>query len=108
VTEIARMAILSSGDFGRWAFGIVPPRRDRHGRTGIVKGRSVRSDVIALIMSSYLASGIFGIYFANYYNQTRTHLPLNKDSPVARPVETVGRILPVPILGGLHHQYVRI
>ena len=33
---------------------------------------------------------------------------LNKDSPVTRPVETVGRILPVPILGGLHHQYVRI
>jgi hypothetical protein len=33
---------------------------------------------------------------------------LNKDSPVSRAVETVGRILPVPILGGLHHQYVRI
>ncbi len=25
-----------------------------------------------------------------------------------RPVETVGHILPMPILGGLHHQYVRI
>jgi transposase InsO family protein len=46
--------------------------------------------------------------YANYYNQTRTHLSLNKDSPVTRPIETVGRILPVPILGGLHHQYVRI
>jgi transposase InsO family protein len=45
---------------------------------------------------------------ANYYNQTRTHLSLNKDSPVTRPIETVGRILPVPFLGGLHHQYVRI
>ena len=45
--------------------------------------------------------------YANYYNQTRTHLSLNKDSPVTRPIETVGRILPVPILGGLHHQYVR-
>jgi Integrase core domain len=46
--------------------------------------------------------------YAKYYNQTRTHLSLNKDSPVSRGVETVGRILPVPILGGLHHQYVRI
>lgn len=46
--------------------------------------------------------------YAKYYNQTRTHLSLNKDSPVSRAVETVGRILPVPILGGLHHQYVRI
>jgi len=46
--------------------------------------------------------------YAIYYNQTRTHLSLNKDSPVSRAEETVGRILPVPILGGLHHQYVRI
>ena len=46
--------------------------------------------------------------YANYYNQTRTHLSLNKDSPVSRAIETVGRILPIPILGGLHHQYVRI
>jgi hypothetical protein len=27
---------------------------------------------------------------------------------VTRPIEMVGRIVPVPILGGLHHQYVRI
>jgi transposase InsO family protein len=46
--------------------------------------------------------------YATYYNQSRTHLSLNKDSPVSRAVETVGRILPVPILGGLHHRYVRI
>jgi transposase InsO family protein len=46
--------------------------------------------------------------YAIYYNQTRTHVSLNKDSPVSRAVETVGRILPVPILGGLHHQYMRI
>ena len=46
--------------------------------------------------------------YATYYNQSRTHLSLNKDLPVSRAVETVGRILPVPILGGLHHRYVRI
>jgi transposase InsO family protein len=46
--------------------------------------------------------------YADYYNRTRTHLSLNKDSPVSRTVESFGRILPVPILGGLHHQYVRI
>jgi len=49
-----------------------------------------------------------GCYQAGLYNQTRTHLALNKDSPVTRPIETVGRILPMTILGGLHHQYVRI
>jgi hypothetical protein len=46
--------------------------------------------------------------YANYYNQSRTHLSLNKDAPVSRAIQTVGRILLVPILGGLHHQYVRI
>jgi hypothetical protein len=43
----------------------------------------------------------------NYRSAAQSHLSLNKDSPVTRPVETVGRILPVQILGGLHHQYVR-
>ena len=42
------------------------------------------------------------------WNRTRTHLSLNKDSPASRAIESFGRILPVPILGGLHHQYVRI
>jgi transposase InsO family protein len=46
--------------------------------------------------------------YANYYNRTRTHLSLNKDSPAPRAVESCGRILPVRILGGLHHRYVRI
>jgi hypothetical protein len=39
---------------------------------------------------------------------TRTHLSLNKDAPMSRAAETDGRILCHPILGGLHHQYVRI
>jgi transposase InsO family protein len=36
-----------------------------------------------------------------------THLSLNKDAPVPRAVERAGRILCRPVLGGLHHQYVR-
>ena len=43
-----------------------------------------------------------------YYNGARTHRSLNKDAPVPRAVQAVGRILPTPILGGLHHQYVLI
>ncbi len=46
--------------------------------------------------------------YAAYYNQARTHLSLNKDAPLSRPIQTIGRILPRPILGGLHHHYVRI
>src|SRR2546425_9742546 len=46
--------------------------------------------------------------YAAYYNQARTHLSLNKDAPLSRPIQTIGRIFPGPILGGLHHHYVRI
>src|SRR6202051_3735895 len=46
--------------------------------------------------------------YMNYYNETRTHLSLNKDSPLSRTVKRAGRILCRPILGGLHHKYVRI
>jgi hypothetical protein len=42
------------------------------------------------------------------YNGARTHLSLAKDSPLPRSVQAVGSILPLPVLGGLHHHYVRI
>ena len=46
--------------------------------------------------------------YARYYNETRTHLALDKDSPLSRTVKRAGRILCRPVLGGLHHEYVRI
>jgi transposase InsO family protein len=47
-------------------------------------------------------------FYARYYNETRTHLALDKDAPLSRTVKRAGRILCRPILGGLHHEYVRI
>jgi transposase InsO family protein len=46
--------------------------------------------------------------YMDYYNGTRTHLSLNKDTPISRATEKAGRIICRPILGGLHHQYGRI
>lgn len=46
--------------------------------------------------------------YADYYNHTRTHLALAKDAPLGRPMQAIGRIVPVSVLGGLHHQYVRM
>src|SRR6201990_2556347 len=46
--------------------------------------------------------------YMKYYNGTRTHLALEKDAPFSRAVERAGQILCRPILGGLHHQYVRL
>jgi transposase InsO family protein len=46
--------------------------------------------------------------YKEFYNDTRTHLALNKDAPMSRAAQTAGRIICHPILGGLHHQYGRI
>ena len=46
--------------------------------------------------------------YSAYYNGARTHLALDKDTPLHRPVQTVGRIASVSWLGGLHRQYVRM
>jgi len=46
--------------------------------------------------------------YACYYNKIRTHRSLDKDAPVSRPVQPTGSIKSHPILGGLHHHYVRV
>src|SRR6266851_5094396 len=46
--------------------------------------------------------------YTTYYNAARTHLSVNKDAPMPRTVHAVGRIVPTPFLGGLHHLYVRV
>jgi transposase InsO family protein len=46
--------------------------------------------------------------YAAYYNGSRTHRALNQDAPVHRPVQSIGAITSRPVLGGLHHQYVRV
>src|SRR6476659_1935867 len=46
--------------------------------------------------------------YMKYYNEVRTHLSLEKDTPVSRAVERTGHILCRPALGGLRHQYIRI
>src|SRR5437899_6194956 len=46
--------------------------------------------------------------YASYYNTARTHRSLDKDTPVSRPVQRIGRIVSDALVSGLHHQYVRI
>ena len=46
--------------------------------------------------------------YAGYYNTSRTHRSLDKDAPLTRPVQPIGRIVSHALVGGLHHQYVRI
>ena len=47
--------------------------------------------------------------YLGYYHRSRTHLGLEKDTPDRRPVAetSVGRIIAVPEVGGLHHRCER-
>jgi transposase InsO family protein len=46
--------------------------------------------------------------YACYYNDSRTHLSLHKDTPLGRAVQRYGSIAATPVLSGLHHRYARI
>jgi transposase InsO family protein len=46
--------------------------------------------------------------YAAYYNQARPHRSLQKDAPMRRRTQRFGSVAAIPVIGGLHHQYVRI
>jgi len=47
--------------------------------------------------------------YVEYYLKSRTHLSLDKDAPISRPVASPadGDIVATPCRGGLHHRYER-
>src|SRR5213596_3302805 len=47
--------------------------------------------------------------YVDYFNRTRTHLSLAKDAPESRSAQppSQGRVVAVPRVGGLHHEYLR-
>ena len=47
--------------------------------------------------------------YCAYYEQSRTHLSLDKDAPIPRSVMPPdrGAIVAIPEVGGLHHRYER-
>ena len=48
--------------------------------------------------------------YVAYYLRSRTHLALDKETPCPRLVTppSAGRIVAIPVVGGLHHRYDRI
>jgi transposase InsO family protein len=45
--------------------------------------------------------------YLEYYHKHRTHLSLNRNSPIEREVEEKGEVISIPQVGGLHHRYRR-
>jgi transposase InsO family protein len=63
-------------------------------------------DHIIVIGECHLRCVLFA--YATYYNQARPHRSLQKDAPLWRAIRRIGEVAAISILGGLHHQYVRI
>jgi putative transposase len=71
---------------------------------------SIRRECLdhVMIFSEQGLRRILKSYFA-YYEKSRTHLGLAKDSPIHRPVQppAMGKVIAFPEVGGLHHRYER-
>jgi hypothetical protein len=88
---VAILVSPSQNAYAEWLTGSI--RREVTDHIVVLGERHLRR-----VLQSYMA----------YHNEARTHLSLDKDAPIPREVQGVGRILAKPHLGGLHHQYVRI
>jgi putative transposase len=71
---------------------------------------SVRRECLdhVIVLSAAGLQRLMHLYCA-YYEQSRTHLSLNKDAPIPRPIAAPGdgRVVAIPQVGGLHHRYER-
>ena len=71
---------------------------------------SIRRECLnhVVVVSDRHLRRILKSYF-RYYHRSRTHLSLGKDAPESREVQRreLGRIVPIPEVGGLHHRYER-
>ena len=45
--------------------------------------------------------------YRRYYERSRTHLALAKDTPIPRPIFDDGVVVAIPEIGGLHHRCER-
>jgi len=61
-----------------------------------------------IVLSEMHLKRILSDYF-DYYHRSRTHLSLDRNSPVPREVEppSQGEVVAIPQIGGLHHRYTR-
>jgi hypothetical protein len=77
-------------------------------RGGRMDWARILAFVTGMVDQELLARIEYLTKYAAYYNELRTHRSLNKDAPIHRAIQHVGRIVSAPVLGGLHHHYSRI
>ena len=71
---------------------------------------SIRRECLdrVIVFNEQQLSQILESYF-EYYHKVRPHRGLSHDSPIPRPVESPdrGKVTELPLVGGLHHHYLR-
>ena len=101
------MAMSSSSGFEQWVSGINRFRRGRHWQNEYAERLigSIRRDCLdhVVVFGERHLRHLLNSY-QKYYNEARTHLSLQKDAPIPRAAQTVGRTLAMPVLGRPHHQ----
>jgi hypothetical protein len=107
-----RFLLISSGSFQR-AMGIrgkpiAPASPWQNGFVERLIGSIRRECVDHIIVLGQAHLRRFLKSYARCYNETRTHLALDKDAPVSRPVERTGVVRSLATPGGLHHHVLRI
>jgi putative transposase len=62
-----------------------------------------------IVMNERHLRRLLRTYVTEYYHPCRTHLSLGKDAPEPRAVEPpeIGKVVELPLVGGLHHLYAR-
>jgi Integrase core domain len=101
----------SRADYVLWASATSPLRQLLPGRTSLLERLigSIRRECVDHVIAlgeQHLCQVVKS--YSSYYNTARTHRALAKDAPVSRPIQRIGRIVSHALVGGLHHQYVRI
>jgi putative transposase len=63
----------------------------------------------AIVLSERHLRWLLRRFVAEYYQPCRTHLSLGKDAPEPRAVEAPesGKVVELPVVGGLYHRYTR-
>jgi len=71
---------------------------------------SIRRECLdrVIVLNEWQLRQILASYF-KYYHEVRPHRSLEHDSPIPRPLQSPerGKVIEMPLVGGLHHHYLR-
>jgi putative transposase len=94
----------------RWASRRFSQHREVPGRIHTASDSSARFEGCLnhyIVLNARHLKRTLSSYF-RYYHESRTHLSLAKQCPFLQEALSVGKLVTIPQLGGLHHRYERI